>query len=130
LSTNKNIHSYILFPFPKFRAGRHLGKDGMGLLLERLNQHGLKQPLDASTGSAQRLPPRLASLKRRVPRPSRSIPEGDRPSMSRQARQPPAPPRPSKIPVAKRRGQTLLILRRVMPSQSKWLLTNLRLQKE
>ncbi|HLE92417.1 MAG TPA: hypothetical protein VI753_14790 [Anaerolineales bacterium] len=54
MGINQHIHSYFMFTFPKFRAVRHLGKDGMGLLPERLTQpfdkaqgkHGLKQPLN------------------------------------------------------------------------------------
>ncbi len=30
MGINQHIHSYVTFTFPKFRARRYLGKDGMG----------------------------------------------------------------------------------------------------
>jgi hypothetical protein len=45
LGLEQTYHSYFVLTFPKFRALRHLGKVGMGLLLKRLRQQGFKQSL-------------------------------------------------------------------------------------
>jgi hypothetical protein len=42
--SNFDIHKYSKFTFPKFRARRHLAKDGKGQLREHLAQHELKHP--------------------------------------------------------------------------------------
>jgi len=44
------IHSNFTFTFPKFRALRHLGKDGMGQSCKTLRQRTLKQIIHLPRG--------------------------------------------------------------------------------
>ena len=43
LGISKNIHPWIVFPFPKFRVVRHAsrGKDGMGLVPRSINMKAM-----------------------------------------------------------------------------------------